>query len=207
MSKSSSKHTNKFVPISFFLTTYIMVQLYNYDFTLFGLSLAALLTFIGIWYLFKEYKIFSPHRSATFMNIDEISDQEFQQLLVPIFQNQGYSVNKMKETYKSKADLILRRKGEKAIVFLKRQANNVGSTVIKDAISCKPTYQASKVIVVSNRQFTKSAKLEARANKVILIDRDSLDALLDAYLQHKRSHRFIQRVRTLFFREDIKSDS
>ncbi|WP_227936507.1 restriction endonuclease [Alkalihalobacillus deserti] len=207
MSKATSKPKGKLIPIFLFLTTYILVQLYNYDFTIFGFTLAALLTFTGMWYLFKEYKLTSRHLSANFLNIDDLPDREFQQLLVPIFQRQGYSVNKMKENYKSKADLVLRKKGLKAIVFVKRQTSNVGSNLIKDALASKSLYQASKVIVVTNRHFTKAAKQVGRANKVILIDRDSLDAYLDAYLKNKRSHRFIQRVRTLFFNEEIKNGS
>jgi restriction system protein len=207
MSKTTSKQKGKLVPIFLFLITYFLVQLYNYNFTVFGFTLAALLTLTGVWYLFKEYKITSKHISADFFKIDELPDREFQQLLVPIFQGQGYSVNKMKENYKSKADLVLRKKGVKAIVFARRQNNNIGSNLIKDAVGCKTLYQASKVIVVTNRHFTKAAKLEARANKVTLIDRDSLDALLDAYLRKKRSHRIIQRVRTLFMNEEIKENS
>lgn len=207
MAKTSSSSKGKLVPIYLFLTTYILVQLYNYDFTIFGFTFAAMLTMIGVWYLFKEYKLTSRYLSAEFLNIDEIPDKDFQQLLVPIFQRQGYSVNKMKENYRSKADLVLRKKGVKAIVYAKRQTSNIGSNFIKDALASKSTYQASKVIVVTNRHFTKAAKQVARANKIVLIDRDSLDAMLDAYLEHKKTHRFIQRVRTLFMNEEIKSGS
>ncbi|MFC0562078.1 restriction endonuclease [Halalkalibacter alkalisediminis] len=207
MAKTRSTPKGRFIPIYLFLITYLLVQLYHYDFTIFGFTLATLLTFTGIWYWFKEYKLTSRYLSAEFLNIDEIPDKDFQKLLVPIFQRQGYSVNKMKENYRSKADLVLRKKGVKAIVFAKRQTSNIGSNLIKDALASKPTYQASKVIVVTNRHFTKAAKQVARANKVVLIDRDSLDAMLDAYLEHKRTHRFIQRVRTLFMNEEMKSGS
>jgi restriction system protein len=148
----------------------------------------------------------SQHLSTSLLNIDDISDPEFHQLLVPIFQRQGYSVNKMKQNRKSTADLILRKKGLKATVLTKRQNNNVGSSFIQEAIACKEMYQAKRAIVVTNRHFTKAAKHVARANKVTLIDRDSLDAMLDTYLQQKRSHRFIQRVRTLFIKEEMNSD-
>ncbi|GAE34247.1 restriction endonuclease [Halalkalibacter akibai] len=203
----TSKQKGRFLPIILFLITYILVQLYNYDFTVFGVSLALLLSMTGIWLLFKEYKLTSPHITAEFLNVDDLPDRQFQQLLVPIFQAQGYSVNKMKEHYKSKADLVLRKKGVKAIVFARRQTNNVGANAIKEALACKSLYQASRVIFVTNRQFTEAAKQEARANKMILIDRDSLEALLDRYLRHKRTHRFIQRVRTLIVNEEVKEDS
>ncbi|MFC0473159.1 restriction endonuclease [Halalkalibacter kiskunsagensis] len=201
------KKRYRFVPTILFVLTYFLVQLYNYNLTLFGFVLASILSTIGITYLLKTSKLVSPHLSTTILNIDDISDPEFHQLLVPIFQRQGYSVNKTKLNRKSTANLILRKKGLKAIVHTKRQSNNVGSSFIQEAIACKEMYQAKKSIVVTNRHFTTAAKKVARANKVTLIDRDSLDAMLDSYLQQKRSHRFIQRVRSLFMNEEVKSDS
>ncbi|WP_332698054.1 restriction endonuclease [Halalkalibacter lacteus] len=207
ISTPKRKKRYRFLPTILFVITYFLVQLYNYNLTLFGFVLAFILSAIGVTYLIKTSKFVSKHLSTSLLNIDEISDPEFNQLLVPIFQRQGYSVNKTKQNRKSTANLILRKKGLKAIVHTKRQSNNVGSSFIQEAIACKEMYQAKRSIIVTNRHFTKAAKQVARANKVTLIDRDSLDAMLDAFLRQKRSHRFIQRVRTLFMNEEIKSDS
>lgn len=199
---SSGKKRYPFLPTILFTMTYLLVQLYNYNYTLFGISLTVVLTSAGIWYVIKASKISSRYLSTTLMNVDEMTDQEFHELLVPLFQRQGYSVSRTKTNGKNKADLILRKRGLKAIVHAKRQNALIDKQTVLDALITKPTYQATRVIIITNSTFTKAAKQLARANKMNLIDRDSLDAMLDAYLRQKRSHRFIQRVRTLFVSQE-----
>ncbi|MDT8862983.1 restriction endonuclease [Alkalihalobacillus sp. MEB130] len=200
------KQRNPLIPIYLFLTTYVLVQLYNYSFTLFGFVLAALLSSIGLVKLLKTSKWVSQHLSTELLNIDELPEREFQQMLVPLFQKQGYSVSKTKGNRKLQPDLILRKKGLKAIVVAKRQQNQVGSSFVHDVIALNPLYQAKRTIIVTNSHYTKAAKRVARANKVILIDRDLLDAMLDSYLEQKRTHRIIQRVRTLLVKQEVKGD-
>ncbi|MCL7747904.1 restriction endonuclease [Halalkalibacter alkaliphilus] len=207
MKNPKRKKHNSLLPIYLFLTTYILVHLYNYSFTIFGFVLAAILSTLGITNLLKTSKWISRHLSSELLNIDEIPDREFQQLLVPLFQKQGYSVSRTKVNRKAQPDLILRKKGLKAIVVAKRQTNQVSANFVHDVLALKPNYQARRVIIVTNSQFTKSAKRIARANKITLIDRDSLDAMLDAYLEQKKSHRFIQRVRTLLIKDEVKREA
>ncbi|GAE28332.1 hypothetical protein JCM9140_4549 [Halalkalibacter wakoensis JCM 9140] len=206
MTTPKLKKRKPLYPVFLFLLTYFLIQLYHYSFSLFGFALAVTLSSIGIFQLLKTSKWVSKHLSTTLLNIDELPEQEFQQLLVPLFQKQGYSVNRTKGNRKAQPDLIVRKKGVKALVLAKRQTTDIQANFIHDCLSLKPSFQANRLIIVTNSHFTKSAKQVAHANKVTLIDRDSLDAMLDAYLLEKRTHRFIQRVRTLLVRNEVKSD-
>ncbi|WP_052144739.1 restriction endonuclease [Halalkalibacter okhensis] len=207
MKAPKGHNRNALLPIYLFLATYILVQLYNYSFTVFGFVLAAILSALGITHLLKTSKWISRHLSSELLNIDELPDKEFQQLLVPLFQKQGYSVSKTRVNRKAQPDLILRKKGLKAIVVAKRQANQVPAAFVQDVLTLKPNFQAKQVIIVTNSHFTNSAKRVARANKITLIDRDSLDAMCDMYLEQKRTHRFIQRVRSLLIKEETKKEA
>lgn len=189
--------------ILLFIVTLALVQLYDYNATLFGVTLAVLLILLSLVIFILPLGGNDRYPSTELMAIDSLSQYEFNLLLMPIFQRQGYSVNKMKKQKRGLADLILRKKGTKAIVYAKKTTTMIDDSYLKQALATKPLFQATKLIVVTNRFFTKDAKSFARANKIILIDRDSLDALLEAYIRQKHSHRFIFRVRSLFIKPEV----
>lgn len=201
----SRKKRYPFFPLILFLTTYLLVQLYHYDIKLFGLTISLALSLLGIWYFVRATNINSRYQTTTMMNVDAMTDQEFHQLLISLFRRQGYSVNSINTNEQNCADLIAIKNGTKAVVYAKRQQAIIDKQVIQDALLTKKTRQATQVIVVTNNPFSHAAKKLAQANKVNLIDRDSLDALLDAYFRQKRSYRFIERARAFFIRQETEN--
>ncbi len=202
---ANRKKRYPYLPSILFTMTYLLVLLYHHDYILFGFTLTLVLSSIGIYYTIKASTFRSRYRSTTLVNIDDMTEIEFQELLIPLFRRQGYSVNQTKANEKNKADLILRKRGVKAVVYAKRQNAMINKQTIQKALTTKPHYQATQVIVITNSTFTNAAKQLAHANKINLIDRDSLDAMLDAYFQQKRSDRFIHRVRTFFVSQESSS--
>ncbi|MCM3759546.1 restriction endonuclease [Alkalihalobacillus oceani] len=200
---SSRKKRAALLPVVLFVLTFLLVQLFHLDYTIFALTLSALLTVLGLRYMVKnrsQIKLFD--QAGSLLDLDEMTEQEFQQFLVPLFQYQGYSVTRPIKNEKRTADLILRKRGVKAVVHAKRQNGPLDKQAILDVMSLKQKYKATRLVIVTNRSFSLAAVKLARANKINLIDRTSLEAMYDAYLSHKQRHRFIQRVRTLFFREE-----
>ncbi|MCM3714171.1 restriction endonuclease [Halalkalibacter oceani] len=200
---SSRKKKAALLPVVLFIMTFLLVQLFHLDYTIFGLTLSALLTFLGLRHIAKNgarIKLLDP--SGSLLDIDEMTEQEFQQFLVPLFQSQGYSVTRPKKNEKRTADLILRKRGVKAVVHAKRQNGPLDKQAVLEVMSLKQKYKATRLVIVTNRSFSLAAIKLARANKINLIDRTSLEAMYDAYIGQKQNHRFIQRVRTLFFREE-----
>lgn len=200
---SSRKKKAALLPVVLFVLTFVLVHLFHLDYTIFGLTLSALLTVLGLRYMVKnisQIKLFD--QAGSLLDIDEMTEQEFLQFLVPLFQSQGYSVTRPKKTEKRTADLILRKRGVKAVVHAKRQNGPLDKQAILEVMSLKQKYKATRLVIVTNRSFSLASVKLARANKINLIDRTSLEAMYDAYLSQKQRHRFIQRVRTLFFREE-----
>lgn len=198
---NSTNNRYPFLPVLLFLCTFLLVRLYHHDYTLFAYFIASTLSFVGIWYAFKAFKMDS-HISITMKEIDEMDEQNFHEFLISLFQRNGYAVKKLKKNEQTFTKIMLKKRGQNAIVCVKRQDTPVETDCIQNMLAMKPIYQATQLIMVTNQEFTKGAQQLARANKVNLIDRESLDAMIDVYFRDRRYPYFVERVRALFLHRE-----
>jgi len=110
--------------------------------------------------------------------IDNMKGVEFEELLKTYFEGEGYRVELTPKTNDYGADLVIKKKGERTVVQAKRYKNKVGNKAVQEVVSAKPYYRADKAMVVTNSYFTKNAINLARANKVVLWDRDTIKKIL-----------------------------
>lgn len=110
--------------------------------------------------------------------IDSMKGVEFEELLKNYFESEGYKVDLTPKTNDYGADLVIRKKGERIVVQAKRYKNKVGNKAVQEVVSAKPYYQADKAMVVTNSYFTKNAINLAKANKVVLWNRDTIKKIL-----------------------------
>ena len=73
-----------------------------------------------------------------------------------------------------KADLILKKDGEKIVVQAKRYSNKVGIEAVQQIIGAKEYYKATKGMVVTNSFFTPNAVKLASSSNIELWDRNKL---------------------------------
>ncbi|GAE35699.1 restriction endonuclease [Halalkalibacter akibai] len=108
--------------------------------------------------------------------VDNMDGIEFEHYLGKVYNKLGYYAEVTKPTGDFGADLILKRGKDKIAVQAKcnGEGNNVGVDAINEVLGGAGVHGANKKIVVTNRYFTKNAKISATANNVKLVNRDNL---------------------------------
>ena len=95
----------------------------------------------------------------------------------------GYITNTTSKSGDQGIDIIAKKNGRTVGIQAKCYSNKVGNSAIQEAVAGKNIYNCDTVMVITNNYFTKSAVELARANEVILWDRDTLSKKIDNYFQ------------------------
>lgn len=112
--------------------------------------------------------------SLTINDLDLMNGVEFEKEIANIFLKSGYQCSMTKNTDDKGIDIVAIKATEKVGIQCKRYNEPVGSHSIMEVVGGSKYYGCTKLIVVSNNYFTKSAKELAKVNNVILWDRDEL---------------------------------
>jgi restriction system protein len=113
-------------------------------------------------------------RRSGIAEIDRMDGRTFERCLAMLFRRLGYHVEHVGRRGDYGADLVVRRDGKRVVVQAKRWTKNVGIKAVQEANAAPALYGCSGAMVVTNRHFTAAAKKLARANGVVLWDRDRL---------------------------------
>ena len=107
-------------------------------------------------------------------DIDTMDGKAFEECLEVLFGNLGYKVERTRYVGDYGADLITQKDGVKTVIQAKRYGKAVGIKAVQEAVAAKGMYGCTEAMVVTNRTFTRAALELARANRVVLWDRDRL---------------------------------
>lgn len=141
-------------------------------------ALPVLLVFLGIVvFSFIITLIIKKYKWSLF-RIDRMKGDEFEDFIKEIYELLGYKVVKTKKSGDQGIDLIVKKLFKKTGIQLKRYSSSVGNSAVQEAVAGKKYYKLDRVCVLTNQTFTKSAVALAKANGVILIDRDGLKKLI-----------------------------
>ena len=124
--------------------------------------------------LFSTSKVPTNQLIYTIDDIDLMNGTEFEELIAKLFKKMGYDVEVTKASGDQGIDVLATKNGFKYGIQAKCYSSQVGNSAIQEAVAGKAFYSLSKVIVVTNNFFTKSAIKLAEANNVILWDRNIL---------------------------------
>ncbi|MEL3972054.1 restriction endonuclease [Rossellomorea oryzaecorticis] len=115
--------------------------------------------------------------------VDNMSGIEFEHYLVPLFRNLGYYVEITKPSGDFGCDLILKKDKEKTVVQAKRYGANqkVGVDAVNQVVGAAGYYNATKKFVVTNRYYSEPAKITAKRNNVLLLDREDLIRFINQF--------------------------
>src|SRR4051794_31517435 len=113
-------------------------------------------------------------RDTIVQRLSEISEGEFEQLMVFYFRRRGYTVEPAPASGERGADLLITASDRHIAVRLKRQDVPVGNRAVQEVLSGRAFYGAYEAWVITNNTFTRAAYDEARVAGVRLIDGNEL---------------------------------
>ncbi|MBO7327034.1 MAG: restriction endonuclease, partial [Clostridia bacterium] len=108
------------------------------------------------------------------VDIDLMTGTEFEEFLCIFFTNQGYKCQTTKASGDQGIDLIAVKDDVKLAIQAKCYTGSVGNHAVMEAVAGTKYYKANRTMVITNSTFTKSAIELAKANNVILWDRQTL---------------------------------
>jgi restriction system protein len=164
---------NNFVPNISRLTASIE-PLYNWLKTWGVAVVSAIILGIVLMKAIPYYRKIRMVRRSNIHSIDVMTGDQFEEFLVILFRLQGYSAKKTKRSRDQGADIVLNSGGKRIVVQAKREKGKVSNSAVQQVVASKAVYHATEAWVVTNSYFTEPAKELAKANDVLLWDRDRL---------------------------------
>lgn len=191
------KNRYPFLPLILFIVTYGFVQLYYFSYTIFAITIAFLLFSIGIIYLWQAYKA-DKALALSLNQMDAMSNEELVTFLAVLFRRQGYAVKRLDHPF---VQLMLKKGRKKTLVHLHEDDENWKENMNKlHELKCNE--KATRAMLVTNGKFTDEVMKWAKANKINLIDRSTLEAMFDLHVHEKQQLPFIERARALLSGEN-----
>ena len=140
---------------------------------LFWLLFFALAFRYGLPWLFAHQKK-KRLAASRIADIDAMDGKAFEEYLEVLFGKLGYKVERTRYVGDYGADLITQKDGVKTVIQAKRYGKVVGIKAVQEAVAAKGMYGCTEAMVVTNSTFTRAAAELARANRVVLWDRNRL---------------------------------
>lgn len=122
---------------------------------------------------------YQKKQKYTMLEIDNMSDSEFETFIAKLFTSFGYQAEVTKQSGDQGVDVIAKKGNQTVAVQVKHYNQPVGNHAIMEVVGGATFYKATLCYVVTNNYFTKSAKELAASNNVILWDRDRLTEKLN----------------------------
>ncbi len=121
----------------------------------------------------------SKEERITMAEIDAMGGFEFENFVADMFTQFGYKTYVTKASGDQGVDVIAEKEDVKLAIQAKCYHGVVGNKAIQECVAGTKYYKAKNGVVVTNSHFTNSAKELAKANGIILWDRDVLKQKLD----------------------------
>lgn len=115
-------------------------------------------------------------RALRISEVDSMTGHAFEHYVASLLRSKGYATTVTKGSGDSGVDVIARKPGISCAIQCKHSINAISRRAISDAVAGVAHYNCTASMVVTNRHFTRGAKLLASSNKCALVDRDMLAA-------------------------------
>lgn len=137
-----------------------------------------LIRFIDI----KEESIIKGGFESTQYKFSSLSGNDFENLLVRLYESMGYIVEHPGGRGDQGGDLILNKNGQRILVQAKRYSSNIGNGAVQEAVAAKKYYDCNRMMLIGSSNFTRGALDLASYNEVELIGKSELQGLLLSHL-------------------------
>lgn len=131
-------------------------------------------------------------------NIDKMSSHglDFEEFTVQLLLDNGFeNVKKTQGSGDYGIDVLAEKDGITYAIQCKCYSDKVGNKAVQEAFSGKSFYNCMVAAVLTNNYFTNAAIETAKANNVLLWDRNKLIDLLKEYIIKERSRQVIPHLR------------
>ena len=140
-------------------------------------------------FLLKSYLKYKKRKKANsemikiydISQINSMTGVEFENYLKLLFEKMGYKVSLTKKSKDFGVDLILEKNGKKTILQAKCYSGTVGVSAVQEIISARNHYNIFDAIVMTNKTFSKEARVLADESKVMLAGKEELESLILKY--------------------------
>ena len=122
----------------------------------------------------EELLIPTEEKGLSIVDIDLMSGVQFEEFLCGYFNEQGYQCSITKASGDQGVDLIAKKGDIIIAIQAKCYSGTVGNHAVMEAVAGMKYYNANRCMVITNSTFSKSAIELAKANGVILWDRQVL---------------------------------
>lgn len=111
--------------------------------------------------------------------IDKMSGKEFETFIGDFFSQNKIPIIRTRDSGDFGADLLAEFNDAKFAIQCKRYNKPIGVSAIQEICASLSIYGATVGVVITNNRFAQQAKWLAATNKVILIGRSKLQAMLN----------------------------
>lgn len=133
----------------------------------------------------REYLENNP-LAQSFQDVEALNPIEFEQHCTEILKSKGWQARTTQSSNDQGIDVIAERDGLKAVFQCKKYSKPVGNAAVQEIVAGKYHEQAQIAAVVSNQEFTRSAKELASTNGVFLLHYTELGRFDDIVLESTR---------------------
>lgn len=130
----------------------------------------------------KEEAIIMGGFGSTQYKFSSLSGDDFENLLVRLYEAMGYIVEHPGGKGDQGGDLILNKNGQRILVQAKRYSGNIGNGAVQEAVAAKKYYDCNRMMLIGSSNFTRGALDLASYNEVELIGKNELQGLLLSHL-------------------------
>ena len=116
--------------------------------------------------------------------LDKMDGQDFERYIGSLFRRIGYKTEPIAYVRDGSADMVVTSDGVRHAVQAKPSNRPVGPDAVLEVVAAKETVHAEEAIVVTNQEFTASARRAAKANGVKLWERQHLAGVMLTLRRH-----------------------
>jgi restriction system protein len=124
-------------------------------------------------------------KALTLANVDNMTGIEFEYYVGELLKFQGYHISFTKTSGDFGSDIVAQKDNRRISIQLKRYGKPVSLAAVQEAVASKTYYRCSHAMVITNRSYTKAAKILAQSNECTLIDRKELADWIIAFQAKK----------------------
>ena len=167
----------------FLLVVFVTVSLHGN----WRVALLLLCTGAGIWWFASLWRRYDD-REETLVEVDAMSAEEFVHYVRELLLAQGYSVLTVGKRHGPPADLLLSQGKENVACWVQHSGRTTDAEMVAGAVAMTQAYRGWRVMVVSSRPCTLSARVRAQREGCLLIHRGGLANLVT---QYRKGHKVI----------------
>jgi len=121
--------------------------------------------------------------NTTIHEVDLMNGVEFEQFLNDLFEKMGYDSEVTKASGDQGIDIIAMKNEKSFGIQAKCYSNVVSNKAVQEVVAGLNYYKLDQGIVITNNKFTKSAEDLARANNILLWDREILKDKINTFMK------------------------